>query len=83
MSKTAEETNLASVGQDDSNSVLMLTLSAGGISSEKEVLVFDLADLVGNVGGYLGLFLGASLISLLDGTKGLFDKYLVKKRLNF
>ena len=54
--------------------LMVLNLRPGGTPVETEVLVFDLFDLVGNVGGFLGLFLGASLLTLLDEAKELWDK---------
>ncbi len=33
---------------------------------EEDVVLFDGYDLVGNVGGYLGLTLGASILSIYD-----------------
>ncbi len=44
-------------------------VAPGGVLLEKELLVYDLYDLVGNVGGFLGLFLGASILSMYDGVK--------------
>ena len=61
---------------------LVLYLAPGALPVETEVRVFDFLDLVGNVGGFLGLLLGASFLSLLDETKALFDKYFTKKRRN-
>ncbi len=49
-------------------------LGASGVLYEEEVLVFDFLDLVGNVGGFLGLLLGASLLSLFDKAKEIADK---------
>ncbi len=34
-----------------------------------EALVYDFYDLVGNVGGFLGLFLGVSILSLFDDAR--------------
>ncbi len=41
-------------------------LATGGMTSRKEVLAYDFYDLLGNVGGFLGLFLGVSVLSLFD-----------------
>ncbi len=41
-------------------------LAPGGIVTEKEILVYDGYDLIGNIGGFLGLFLGASILSMYD-----------------
>ncbi len=41
------------------NQVLVFSLSSSGMPSEEEIYVFDIHDLIGNVGGCLGLFLGA------------------------
>ena len=40
--------------------------SLRGMPYSEEVLVFDFLDMVGNVGGYLGLFLGISILSIFD-----------------
>ncbi len=45
---------------------LVLYLSPGEIPYVEEVYMYNLLDFVGNVGGFLGLLLGASLISLFD-----------------
>ncbi len=45
---------------------LALMLATGGLVTETEVTLFDGLDLVGNVGGYLGLLLGASVLSIYD-----------------
>ncbi len=44
-------------------------LSPGGVMSNNEVLAYDEYDLVGNVGGFLGLFLGFSILSLFDDAR--------------
>ncbi len=44
----------------------MLYLKPGGIPYEEEILMYDMLDLIGNVGGFLGLLLGASILSLMD-----------------
>ena len=36
---------------------------------ETEVLVYDFYDLIGDIGGFLGLLLGASLMSLVDAVR--------------
>ncbi len=59
---------------------LGLNLSPGGLFRQREVLVFDALDLIGNVGGFLGLLLGASVLTLLDGGKAAFDRCAVKKK---
>ncbi len=41
-------------------------LKSGGIPHKEEVVVFTIIDLIGNVGGFLGLLLGASLLSIYD-----------------
>ncbi len=33
---------------------------------DHEVLAFDFYDLMGNIGGFLGLFLGVSILSIYD-----------------
>lgn len=53
-------------------------LASGGVPHEEEVLVFDLLDLVGNIGGFLGLFLGASLLSMLDAGRRITDRALAQ-----
>ncbi len=41
-------------------------LAPTGVTEKQEVLVFDALELIGNVGGYLGLLLGWSAMSLVD-----------------
>jgi hypothetical protein len=41
-------------------------LSPNGVTRRMEVLVYDANYLIGNIGGFLGLFLGASLLSIYD-----------------
>ncbi len=41
-------------------------LAPGAIMSNTEVLAYDFYDLVGNIGGFLGLFLGVSILALFD-----------------
>ncbi len=41
-------------------------LHPGGLISEREIITYDIDSLVGNVGGFLGLFLGASCLSIFD-----------------
>ncbi len=41
-------------------------LSPKATSAETEVLAYDFYSLVGDVGGYLGLLLGVSLLTLFD-----------------
>lgn len=45
---------------------VLFALSSGGVTVEEDVVLFDGYDLVGNVGGYLGLTLGASILSIYD-----------------
>ncbi len=40
-------------------------LAPTGVTLKREVLVFDALELIGNVGGYLGLLLGWSAMSLV------------------
>ncbi len=48
------------------NQALNIFIASGGMPYSEEVLVFDFLDMVGNVGGYLGLFLGISILSIFD-----------------
>ncbi len=61
------------------NQVLTLYLASGRLQTQKEVLVFDLLDLIGNVGGFLGLFLGASIMTMFDEGKMLAERFLCKR----
>ncbi len=73
--KIVEEVdNYARNALDRYNQVVQLFLGASGVPYEEEVLVFDFLDLVGNVGGYLGLFLGASFLSLFDKVQRFLDR---------
>ncbi len=45
--------------------VINLFLSPLGIRDNKEVLVFDVLEMIGNIGGYLGLLLGWSVMSVV------------------
>ncbi len=49
-------------------------LAPGGLIVEKEILVYDFYDLIGNVGGFLGLFLGVSVLSIYDGINDSWQK---------
>ncbi len=62
------------------NLMAIFFLAPGGVLLEREMLVYDFYDLVGNVGGFLGLFLGASILSMYDGVKNNMQrlKYIVK-----
>ena len=51
------------------NTVVWINLVPGAIMVETEVMAYDIYDLVGNVDGFLGLFLGASILSLFDGAR--------------
>ncbi len=42
-----------------------LYLAPSGITMKREVLVFDALEMIGNIGGYLGLLLGWSAMSLV------------------
>ncbi len=37
-------------------------IASSSMVYEKEVYIFDFLDLIGNIGGYLGLFLGARCV---------------------
>ena len=45
---------------------LVLFLSPESIVHQTEVLSYDFYDLIGNIGGFLGLLMGASILSLWD-----------------
>ncbi len=63
-------TDLAEKPENDTspfNLWIWIFLAPGGLVLEKEILVYDFYDLIGNVGGFLGLFLGVSLLSIYDG----------------
>ncbi len=55
---------------------LRFYLKHGGIPFREEVFIFDFLDLVGNVGGFMGLFLGASLLSIMDDATEVFGRML-------
>ncbi len=59
-----ERTNVSDNG--GVNEFVAFSLTSGSVPVEEEVLLFDIFDLIGNVGGYLGLFLGASILSMYD-----------------
>ncbi len=48
------------------NQILNVYIVSGGTSFSEEVFVFDFLDMVGNIGGFLGLFLGVSILSIYD-----------------
>ena len=48
------------------NQILNVYIVSGGMSFSEEVFVFDFLDMVGNIGGFLGLFLGVSILSIYD-----------------
>ncbi len=47
---------------------LSIYLSPEGLKERTEVLQFDALDLVGNIGGFLGLLLGWSALSVLEAS---------------
>lgn len=47
------------------NMLTNLYLSPLGIKDNREVLVFDTLEMIGNIGGYLGLLLGWSAMSIV------------------
>ncbi len=55
--------------EDDGKIAVSFFLAPGGIMATSEVLAYDFFDLVGNVGGFLGLFLGVSILSLFDNAR--------------
>ncbi len=55
--------------EDEGMLSISLFLDPDGITVDSEVLAFDFYDLMGNVGGFLGLFLGASILSMYDALK--------------
>ena len=50
------------------------------VIQEREVLVYDFYDLIGDIGGYLGLLLGASLLSIYDGIVYVINTYAARKK---
>ncbi len=57
------------LGKEEGDSVdteIGIFLTTGGVTEHTEVLSYDGYDLVGNMGGFLGLFLGASILSVYD-----------------
>ena len=44
------------------------------VKLSKEIHVYDVGSLVGDIGGYLGLFLGASALSLFEVAEALVNK---------
>ncbi len=59
-------TNASSEEYGFFDTCLRLYLSPAGVLHKHEVLIYDMGDLVGDIGGFLGLFLGASIVSLYD-----------------
>ncbi len=57
---------------------LWITLKSNGVTLKNEALVFDALDMIGNIGGYLGLFLGWSLLSLFGMVQKKFNEPTVK-----
>ncbi len=47
------------------NLIVSIYLSPLGIRDNREVLVFDMLEMIGNIGGYLGLLLGWSVMSIV------------------
>ncbi len=48
---------------NDPDYILRIYLSPNGVLFKKEVLVFDALEMIGNIGGYLGMLLGWSVLS--------------------
>lgn len=78
--KTISKYNFSSV-DDAMNNLLQIRVFFGGLSIHREITVqsYSLAALIANIGGNMGLFLGASIISLTEFLALIFDG--VKDRL--
>ena len=53
-----------SSGCHDHQQLALRGLAAGDVEETREHLTYDYTDLIGDIGGYLGLFLGWSLLGL-------------------
>lgn len=62
-------------GGSNLSSVLQFVIKDGTIRVVEEQLLYDIDNFIADVGGYLGLLLGASIVSLFDAGLGLFSKY--------
>ncbi len=60
--------------QNNSSVSLRVYLLPVGVTYQKEVLVFDGLDMVANVGGYLGLLLGWSCLTIFEAASNKFAK---------
>ena len=48
---------------------------------ETEIVVYDFYDLIGDIGGFLGLLLGASLLSMYDEARRYFQRKYRKSKI--
>lgn len=60
--------------------LINIMLKPGGMPYREEVFVFNRLDLVGNIGGFMGLLLGASLLSLYDFVQDAVKKIVKRPR---
>ena len=58
----------------DTNAALILQMAQVTLSTLIEQPIFGNSDLLANIGGYLGLCLGASFLSLYDFGAGVFKR---------
>ena len=59
---------------------LNLIYSKSEITIAKDVVFYDGYDTIGDIGGYMGLLLGASLLSIYDSVSELLKSIFKKKR---
>ena len=60
------------------HNIIFLVYKNGAVSIETQAPFYDINNFIGEVGGSLGFFLGASLISLFDKGRSIFQRILSK-----
>ncbi len=58
---------------------ISLGLTSTNVKVVREVALYDWESLLGEVGGYMGMFLGASLVSLYQVTVDAVNRGIIKK----
>ncbi len=66
--------------QDTQRLSLRIHLASSSVTSMKQYKSYELDQLIGDLGGSWGLFLGASIIGLFGILDSLFEKFLLSKK---
>ena len=55
---------------------MLLVFSLQAVNREDEEYKYSFDDFIGNCGGYLGLFLGGSILGILEFFEGIFTRII-------